>query len=113
MQSSTQTQSFDDPKIILTASLLRQRDSIVNQINSGAFASALKAMATLICQVDFDNSQAQLIKARKELVENTIFNLIPSTKTLYYFQLINDYLNPTYFADYHKAKPKFQTEGKI
>ena len=112
-QTEKVTRDFEDPKIILTTSLLRQRDTIVTLINNSQCYAALKSMATLIAQMDIDTSRQDLIKAKEELIANTIKSTIPPSKVLHYFQLISEYLNVTYFADFHKAKPKVTTEGHI
>ena len=112
-QTEKVTRDFEDPKIILTASLLRQRDVIVTLINSSQNYAALKAMATLIAQMDIDYSRKDLLEAKEELIDNTIKSTIPPSKVMHYFQLISEYLNLTYFADFHKARPKIQTEGHI
>jgi hypothetical protein len=113
MTDKSGSREFEDPKIILTTSLLRQKDNIATMINAGAHSNALIAMATLITQLDINPTETKLLEARKALVENMMFSKIPSKDTISYFQLINDYLNATYFADYHKAKPKVSTVGKI
>lgn len=101
---------FEDPKIILTASLLRQRDIIVAEINNGDAISrskALTGMATLITQLDIDPEETDLVRAKKELVDNTIKSVLPASSVMHYFQIINDRLNATYFAEFHgRAKPR-------
>jgi hypothetical protein len=106
-----QQQEFEDPKIILTASLLRQRDEIANLINGNSSASALRAMATLMAQLSIEPEEKALIEAKKELIEHTVF--LSADRVMYFFQLINDFLNKTYFADFHKAKPKVKDAGHI
>jgi hypothetical protein len=113
VEKQRNTRDFEDPKIILTASLLKQRDNIVTLINASSNYNALKAMATLIAQFDIEAERTDLLDARDELIANTIKSTIPPSKVMHYFQLINEYLNITYFADFHKAKPKFATEGHI
>lgn len=99
-----QTEQFQDPKIILTASILKQRDSIVAHINTGRATDALKGMATLISQLDLDPEKPELTKAREELTKNSMQSYLPSSSVMHYFQLINDYLNLTYFADFHNFR---------
>jgi hypothetical protein len=108
-----QPRDFEDPKIILTASLLRQRDVVVSHINNGLASSAFRSMATLLTQIDIDPGETELLKAEQQLVENTVRSTLPASKVMYYFQQINAYLNKTYFADFHKARPKFGNEGHI
>ncbi len=104
---------FQDPKIILTTSILKQRDGIVAQINAGANADAYRGMATLLSQLYIEESAQELLQARKDLTENAKRGYLPSTQIMDYFQLMNNYLNATYFSDYHKARPKFETKGQI
>lgn len=104
---------FQDPKIILTTSILRQRDGIVAQINAGRNADAFIGMATLLSQLYIEDSEKELLKARRELTENAKRSYLPSVKVMDYFQLMNNYLNCTYFTDYHKARPKFEQKGQI
>jgi hypothetical protein len=113
VEKQRNTRDFEDPKIILTTSLLRQRDNIVNQINASSSFNALKAMATLVAQFDIESERTELLKAKEELINNTIKSTIPPSKVMHYFQLVNDYLNQTYFADFHRAKPKFTETGHI
>ena len=109
----SESHDFEDPKIIQTASLLHQRDAIVMMINGGNASNALTAMATLITQFFIDDSETEMLKAKDELVQNTIRCTLPSASVMHYWDLINNYLNRTYLADFHKAKPKVKETGHI
>lgn len=106
MQSTNR--EFEDPKIILSTSLLRQKDSIVMMLNAGLNSDALKAMATLITQFVIEATETELLKAKENLIQNTRCGTIKSSEIMYYWELLNDYMNRTYFAEYHKAKPRHQ-----
>jgi hypothetical protein len=107
MATSTQ---FEDPKILFTIKLIEAQDNIFYLFCSLRPQDAARAMAYLLLRLNIPKNEKEMIELRQ--------NLTPSTYTSYMkienaFSLISDFLNRTYFADYHRAKPKFEDEGKL
>ena len=98
--------NFEEPKLALTMSYIRRIDEIENLIDNGRAADALKSMCTFINRLKISEGEEALLKAREELNKNQIASFIPSKEVQRYFAMINNYLNDTYFADFHRAKPR-------
>ena len=113
-------ENFEDPKIALTFSLLKHMDYITARLNAleeedGANKETIRAalgMATLLRRIVLDREDTAMVELKKNITLDSYAHINPQ----YIFRAydtINDYMNSTYFADFHKAKPKFKETGHI
>jgi hypothetical protein len=117
---SDDSRGFEDPKIALTFSLLKHMDYITAHLNAleeedGADKETIRAalcMATLLRRVALDPNDKEMWELKKNITFQTYAHLKPNYVYSAY-DVINEYMNQTYFADFHKAKPKVTKEGHI
>ena len=114
------SENFEDPKIALTFSLLKQMDYITARFNAfeeedGPDKETVRislAMATLLRRIVIDDDDKEMVELKKTITL-TNYDTIQHAYIFKAYDIICNYMNNTYFADYHKAKPKFKTEGHI
>ena len=105
------TQQFEDPKIILTIKIIDAQEEISFLLNNGLTSKAAKEMATLLLRVHIPEDEKEIRALQKQLTPEG-YHLATEEEVFRGFALISDFLNRTYFADYHTAKPRFGA-GKL
>ena len=110
MAATHSSPQFEDPKIVFTLKLIEAQDNIYFLLCSLKPQEAARAMAYLLLRFNIPKNEKEMLKLREELTPNTYMQYSDLSQA---FALINDFLNRTYFADYHRAKPKFEGEGKL
>jgi len=104
--------SFEDPKILFTAKLVNEQEFIRQLLNNNHLSIAAKHLATMLLTLQIPDEEKEMKELLKVFTPTNYIEF--TTEDLYTaFTLTAAYLNRTYFADFHKAKPKYGSEGKM
>lgn len=103
-------QQFDDPKIVLTLKIINAQEEISSLLNNGLASKAAKEMATLLLRLDIPKEEKELPKLRILLTPEN-YHLFSKTQVFKFYSKISEFLNRTYFADFHRARPRFKNDG--
>ena len=103
---------FEDPKIFFTIKLIEAQQEISQLLNNGGESEAAREMAIMLLRINIPDNEKEMIALRKKLTPNN-YHVFQVEQVYSFYAQINAYLNHTYFADYHRAKPKFEGEGKL
>jgi hypothetical protein len=108
MNIPTQPQeNYEEPKLALTLSFIRRIDDIENLIDNGRFSDALRAMCTFINRIYIIPTRTDVLQIKDDLNKNQKNSYLCASSVQGYFSTINNYMNETYFADFHgRAKPR-------
>ena len=118
-----ESRDYDEVKINLTISLLKHLERIISRLenleesgmDTGFHKEIVRAsldIALLLRRVKLEDNEKEMIELKKNITLENYANINPN----YIFKayaVINDFMNDTYFADYHRAKPKYKDEGHI
>jgi hypothetical protein len=103
MSNNNHSEDFQEPKQINIISLLRQRDHIKILIDNRLHAQAFQEMCSLVCEFDLTSKDKDMLEIKKALLNNytqPTKSTITSFEDMEYFDLINTYMNATYFKGF-------------
>lgn len=104
-------QLFEDPKIVLTLKIIEAQEEISYLLNNGFSSKAAKEMATLLLRLVIPDGEKEMLKLRGQLTPENYY-VATEQEVFEAYSTINEFLNRTYFADYHAAKPRYGA-GKL
>jgi hypothetical protein len=110
--SDKNSRDFEDPKIILTVKLANEQDYIRALLSEGQNTRAAKHLSILLLGVVIAPDEKEMLELRKKFTPLN-YHSVTTNELFKYYELTTDFLNRTYFADFHKPKPKFQDTGHI
>lgn len=110
-QQEKQQKGFDEPKIVYTIKLIEAQERIAFLLNDSKYGQAAQEIATLLLRIEIPKDETDMQKLKKELTLDTYISF-KSQDTNAAFATLCAFLNRTYFADYHKAKPRYG-KGKL
>jgi hypothetical protein len=100
MRSMSNATDFQEPKQFNTVALLNQRNHIKILLDNKLHNPALQEMCSLVCEFDLTPKDTQMIEVKKNLMKNYQSPFIQSFEDMMYFNIINDYMNHTYFRGF-------------
>lgn len=107
-----QNQRFEDPKITFTIKIINEQEIIADLLNQGKLGTAAKRIATLLLRLNIPTDEKEVTELKNNL-NPTNYHLYSHEQIFASFITLNEFLNRTYFSDFHKAKPRFGSEGKL
>lgn len=111
MPQPEQHQKFDEPKEYYTVLLMQAQERIAFLINESKYGQAAHEMATFLLRVEIPEKEEAMNELSKKLTLES-YASFRSQDTNAAFATICGFLNRTYFADYHKARPVYG-RGKL
>lgn len=106
------SRDFEDPKILLTVKLVNEQDYIRAILAEGQNGRAAKHLAILLLGLVIPDEEKEMLELKRVFTPET-YHQATLRDILGAYELTTDFLNRTYFADFHKAKPKFKETGSI
>lgn len=103
---------FNDPKVFLTLSIMRQVENITFHLAEGADGTAGKETALLLLQLDIPDDEKEMIQLRKDVTTQN-YNTLSRDAIYRAYSLLCEFLNRTYYKDYKRAKPRFGSKGNL
>jgi hypothetical protein len=94
------TTDFQEPKQFNTIALLNQRNHIKILLDNKLHNPALQEMCSLVCEFDLTAKDKEMIKVKDDLMKNYQTPFIESFQDMLYFDIINTYMNHTYFRGF-------------
>jgi hypothetical protein len=112
MSDNVISPQFNDPKVFLTISIMRQVEEITFYLAQGYDGTAGKAIALLLLQLDIPDDEKEMVQLRKDVTTQN-YNTLGRDIIYKAFSLLCEFLNRTYYKDYRRAKPRFGSSGKL
>jgi hypothetical protein len=110
--SSKGQRDFEDPKIIYTVKLVNETYTIRMLLAGGSMGTAAKHMAILLLGLVITPEEKEMLTIKKDFTPLT-YHHADQEEIYHIYETLCDFLNRTYLADFHRARPKFKTEGAI
>lgn len=103
---------FNDPKVQLLSTIVRETQTISDLLNAGYHGSALKRIAVLLMRLDVPSGEKEVLALRSKISLSNYTSC--SYNDLYnaYFT-INDFLNRTYFKGWNNIMPRSPETAKV